>query len=124
MEGPDCTPEKHEVMEEAFNTGNYDTWAEQMTGKGRVTQVVNEGNFVEFAKAHSLGQAGDKEGANEIRSTLGLRTSDGERVGAGYGKGQGAGDGQGSGKMNSENRGQNKGGKFVDADSDGNCDNL
>jgi len=36
-----------------------------------------------------LAQEGDFEGANQIRGELGLRTSNGEKVGANYRKGQG-----------------------------------
>jgi len=98
--GPDCTPERHEDMETAFENNDYATWKEQMNGKGRVAQVINEDNFLQFAEAHRLGQAGDISGADAIRAGLGLRTSNGERTGAGYGGGNGerSGQGQGQGK--------------------------
>jgi len=98
--GPDCTPERHEAMETAFENNDYETWKEQMNGKGRVAQVINQDNFLQFAEAHRLGQAGDTAGADAIRAGLGLRTSNGERMGAGYGGGNGeqSGQGQGQGK--------------------------
>ncbi len=71
-----------------------------------------------------MGLEGKIAEADEIRKELGLRTSDGERMGAGYGKGDKEGRGQGQGRMNNENRGQNQGGNFVDANGDGSCDNL
>ena len=107
VEGSDCTPEKHAIMEAAFSTGNYDAWAGQMAGKGRVTQVVNEGNFAKFAQAHKLGQAGDKAGADALRAELGLRGSNGERMGAGHrgGNGERSGQKQGNGQGQKQGNG-------------------
>lgn len=120
--GPAYSEERHTTMTEAFNNNDYNGWKTQMEGRGRVTEVVNEGNFAKFAEARKLGTAGDTAGADAIRAELGLRTSNGEKGGHGYGKGQGKGNGEGRGQ--GENRGQNKGGKFVDANNDGVCDNL
>ena len=46
-----------------------------MAGKSRVTEVINESNFTQFAEAHRLGRAGDVAGVDAIRAELGLRTS-------------------------------------------------
>lgn len=89
QKGPDCSEERHEIMEQAFESNDYNSWKEQMNNRGRVKDVVTEENFSRFAEARRLGQAGDIAGADAIRKELGLRTSDGERVGAGYGKGRG-----------------------------------
>ena len=43
-----------------------------MQGRGRVTQVVNQGNFAKFAQAHELAEAGKQEEAAAIRAELGL----------------------------------------------------
>jgi len=93
QKGPDCDTERHELMEQAFETNDYQAWTELMEGKGRVTQVVNEANFSRFAEAHKLAEEGNYDEADAIRQELGLRTRNGEKVGAGYmqGKGQGAG---------------------------------
>jgi len=96
--GPDSTPDRHKAMTAAFEAGDYETWKAQMTGKGRVTQVINEGNFAQFARAHELAEIGQTQEANAIREDLGLRTSNGERMGAGYGGGNGERNGQGQGK--------------------------
>jgi hypothetical protein len=77
--GPNCTPERHEIMEVAFDNNNYNLWKDQMSDKGRVADVINQDNFDKFAEAHRLGQAGDKAGADAIRAELGLRTSNGEK---------------------------------------------
>lgn len=86
----DCSPERQQAMKEAFAGDNYQNWKEEMTGRGRVTQVVNEDNFTQFAHAHELAQAGDLEGAREIRQSLGLgagqRKGDGSGIGNRYGQ--------------------------------------
>ena len=125
-QGPAYSPERHTAMTKAMDSNDYQAWSDLMADRGRVRQVIKEENFERFIEAHRLGKAGDIAGADAIRQELGLRTSNGEKVGAGYGKGQGKnrGNRQESRGMNSENRGQNQGGKFVDADGDGICDNL
>lgn len=90
--GPDCSPERQQAMETAFATNNYQNWKEEMAGKGRVTQVVTEENFAQFARAHERAQAGDLEGAREIRQSLGL--------GLGQQKGDRSGTGNQFGKSN------------------------
>lgn len=111
--GPNYTAERHDAMETAFATGDYAAWKELMAGRGRVTQVVNEKNFAQFAKAHELAASGDLAGAATIRTGLGLGTGS---------KGQGRMGGQGQGMRNGA-KGQNAGGNFVDANGDGVCDN-
>ena len=123
QKGPNYSDERHEIMEQAFENNDYGTWKEQMNDRGRVKNVVNEDNFSKFAEAHKLGLEGKTAEADEIRKELGLRTSNGERMGAGYGQGKGEGRGQGKG-MNNGNHGQNQGGNFVDANGDGTCDNV
>ena len=123
-QGPAYSPERHTAMTEAMENNDYDAWSELMAGRGRITQVINAENFSQFAEARRLVHEGDLEGADEIRKELGLRTRDGEKASAGYGKNQDNGKGQKNGKMNNENRGQNQGGKFLDANGDGICDNL
>lgn len=115
--GPNSTAERHEAMETAFDNSDYSAWKAQMVGKGRVTQVINEDNFAKFAEAHRLGQTGDTAGADAIRAELGLRTGNGERVGAGYKGGNGGQKGQGQGQGN-------RGANFADNNGDGVCDNL
>lgn len=125
-QGPAYSPERHTAMTEAMDNNDYEAWSELMADRGRVTEVINAENFARFVEARRLGQTGDIAGADAIRQELGLRTSNGEKVGAGYGEGQGRnkGEGRGYGRMNNENRGQNQGGKFIDTDGDGICDNL
>jgi len=84
-QGPNCTAERHEMMNEAFESNDYNAWKEQMQGKGRVTQVVNEDNFARFAEAHRLALEGKTDEANQVRQELGL----GFRNGSGRGQHKG-----------------------------------
>lgn len=96
LEGPNCTAERHEAMTAAFANNDYSAWQEQMNGKGRVAEVVNEGNFARFAEAHQLAEEGKVEEAERIRAELGL--------GLGNGAGEGQGTGEGQGQMKRYNR--------------------
>jgi len=99
-QGPAYSPERHTAMTEAMGSNDYKTWSELTNDRGQVTRVINAENFSRFAEARQLARAGDLEGADAIREELGIRTSNGEKVGAGYGAGQGNGEGQRRGKMN------------------------
>lgn len=81
VQWPNYTPERHEDMEEAFETNNFEAWSNLMEGKGRVTQVVNADNFSRFAEAHKLAENGDLEWAKAIRAELGLGLKDGSNRG-------------------------------------------
>ena len=72
VQGPNYTAERHEAMVKAFENKDYNAWKTQMQGKGRVTQVVNESNFVRFAEMHRLMLDGKTAEANAIRTELGL----------------------------------------------------
>ena len=106
VKGPNYTTERHTAMTKAFENNDYNAWKEQMNGRGRVTQVVNEQNFARFAEMRKLMLEKKYDDANKIRAELGLN----------QGNGQGRGNGQGM------NRGSN-GSNFVDKDGNGVCDN-
>jgi hypothetical protein len=89
IQGPNYTVERHEAMEKAFETNDFNAWKALANTKGRVTQVINKGNFTQFARAHKLAQDGKLEEANKIRSELGLGLQNGSGNGAGMGNGQG-----------------------------------
>lgn len=88
VQGPNYTEERHEEMTKAFDNNDYNAWKNLMQGKGRVTQVVNEGNFPRFAEAHRLSLEGKIDEAKAIRQELGLGLQDGsgKGVGGGYGR--------------------------------------
>lgn len=88
VQGPNYSVERHEVMTEAFANQDYQAWQEQMQGRGRVTEVVTEENFDQFAEAHRLAQEGKLEEARQIRQELGLGLNNGEGRRGGR-KGQG-----------------------------------
>jgi hypothetical protein len=77
VEGPNCTGERQELMTQAFENNDYNLWKEQMQGRGRVVQVVNEANFARFAEMHQLMVEGKADEANVIRAELGLGSRDG-----------------------------------------------
>ena len=100
--GPYCDEERHELMEAAFETGDYDAWYELMTADGRnprVVEVVTAENFALFAEAHEAAEDGNPELAAQIRTELGLNNGVGPRDGTGYkgemGQRMGQGNGQG-----------------------------
>lgn len=104
--GPNYSPERHAEMQKAFENNNYNAWKEQMNGRGRVTQVVNEQNFSRFAEMHKLMLDKKYDEANQIRKELGL--------------GQGNGQGKNGKEMK---QGSGRGANFVDKNGDGTCDN-
>lgn len=59
-----------------------------MQGRGRVSEVINEGNFARFAEMHQLRLEGRNEEADQIRTELGLglRNGSGNDQGKGYGR--------------------------------------
>jgi len=104
--GPNYTPERHEQMLKAFESNNYAAWKAQMGDRGAARKVTEQ-NFARFSEMHKLMLEGKTDEANAIRTELGL----------------GQKNGQGRGMMGNQ-RGQNQGGNFVDANGDGNCDRM
>ena len=85
--GPNYSIERHTAMTKAFENKDYTAWKSLMSGKGRVTQVVNKDNFAKFAEAHKLALQGKKVEAQKIRQELGLGLNNGSGKGSGNGKG-------------------------------------
>ncbi len=102
--GPNYSPERHEQMQKAFDSNDFNAWKEQMNGRGRVSQVINEQNFSRFVEMRKLMLEKKYDQANQIRKELGL----------GQGNSQGMGRGTGQGR---------NGSNFVDKNGDGVCDN-
>ncbi len=115
VQGLNYTSERHEAMVEAFANKDFEAWKEVRADmrNGHMTEIINdEEKFAKFAQTREMRLAGDTEGVNAMRAELGL----------GHGmKGQG---GDYRGMKDGSHRGQNYGGKFVDADGDGQCDHL
>jgi len=89
VQGPNCTGERHEAMTQAFDNNDYNAWKELVNGRGRVSEVITEENFSQFAEAHRLALEGKTEEAAQIRQELGLGLRNGS--GEGYRKGDGRG---------------------------------
>lgn len=83
VRGPQYSQERHEAMERAFETNNYDAWKNLMEGRGRISQVVTKDNFSRVAEAHELMEQGKKDEARQIMQELGM----GSHAGCGEGKG-------------------------------------
>lgn len=103
--GPNYSDGRHELMLEVFETSNYDLWIELMdenSGKGRVLEMVNEGNFKTFVEAHNAMVSGDTELAQELRVSLNFGQQ--EKNGEGYKSQKGSMGGQqkGSQRMNGD----------------------
>lgn len=81
VKGPYYSEERHEAMEKAFETKDFEAWKNLMQERGRVSQVITKDNFAKFAEAHELAEQGKLEEAKKIRQELGL----GLRNGAGQG---------------------------------------
>lgn len=86
VQGPNYTEERHEAITTALENKDYDTWSENMQGRG-VAEKVNEGNFAKYIEAHQLSLQGDTEGAAQVRAELGL--GNGQRLQNGNGTGVG-----------------------------------
>jgi hypothetical protein len=92
VKGPNYTAERHDAMEKAFAAKDFAAWKTLMNGRGRVSQVINEGNFAKFAEAHALAEQGKTAEATQIRQELGLGTGGGNGAcGGGMGGQGGAG---------------------------------
>ena len=98
VKGPNYSKERHEAMENVFESNDYDEWYALMTEDGRhprVIDVITESNFATFVQAHEAGENGDYETATALRAELGLNNGNGPKDGSGYGKSQGRGQGRG-----------------------------
>lgn len=85
VSGPYHTEEREVAMEKAFDNNDYNAWKNLMQGRGRVTQIINQNNFAQFAKAHNLAEEGKIAEANQIRKDLGLGLQNGNGQGMGIG---------------------------------------
>lgn len=88
VQGPNYTAERHDAMTTALANNDYNAWSQLMQGKGRVTQIVNQDNFAQFAKAHALALEGKTDEANQIRQQLGLGLGNKTRNSSGQGMGR------------------------------------
>lgn len=89
VKGPQYSQERHEAMEKAFETNDYEAWKNLMQGKGRVSEIITKDNFARFAEAHELMEEGKKEEAQKIAQELGLGMHNGQGQGQKHGHGKG-----------------------------------
>jgi hypothetical protein len=86
VKGPNCSEERHEAIEKAFETKNYEAWKNLMKDRGRITQVITKDNFAKFAEAHELAEQGKMDEAAKIRQELNLGLRNGTGPGMGMGR--------------------------------------
>ena len=99
VQGPNFSEERHEAMQEAFDSLDYQDWYNLMTENDRhqrIVDVITAENFGEFVEARNDGTL------KEFRESLGLglgqmKHGNGEALGKGYGGGQGKGLGKSQG---------------------------
>lgn len=66
--------ERHEAMQKAFETKDYNAWKTLMkNNKGRAADVITEDNFAKFAEAHLLMAEGKPDEAKKIFDELGVK---------------------------------------------------
>jgi len=87
IQGPNCTPERHQAITQAFTNNDYQSWVNLMEGRG-VTRRINQANFSQFAQMHQLRQEGKTDEADQLRTQLGLglKNGSGKAQGQAYGK--------------------------------------
>jgi hypothetical protein len=68
----------------AIEAGDYEAWSNLKSGK-RMAEFITEENFDKLVEMHNLMQAGDIEGAIELREELGI-PGKGRGMGIGGGK--------------------------------------
>lgn len=88
VKGPNYSEERHEAMIKAFENNDYYAWKSLMAGWGRMSEVINEGNFARFTEAHRLAMEGKTAEAVAIRQELGLGLHNGLGRGQGMGYGR------------------------------------
>jgi len=89
VQGPNFSEERHESMQNAFESLNYQDWYDLMTEDGRhpkIVDTITEENFNEFVEARNNGTL------KEFRESLGLglgqmKHGNGEALRRGYEKG-------------------------------------
>ena len=71
--GPNYSEDRHETMEDAFESGDYQTWKDNHPNQNaRVLEVITEENFDKFSEVHELMEEGNYEQAQIAREELGL----------------------------------------------------
>ena len=71
VQGPNYSAERHEAMQEAFASGDYNAWKELMGNRG-ITRVINAENFSKFVEMRQAMIDGDTEKAQQLREELGI----------------------------------------------------
>ena len=91
IQGPNYSEERHEAMQDAFETGDYDSWVSLMTENDRhpkIVDAITADNFDEFIEARNAALEGDPTALKELKESLGLGLGQ-MKHGNGVGRGRG-----------------------------------
>ena len=88
VKGPNYTEERHQAMTEAFASENFQAWKSLNNNRGRLSEVITQENFAQFAQAHQLMLEGKTDEAQALRTELGLGLHNGNGRGQGNGFGK------------------------------------
>jgi hypothetical protein len=91
---------QHEAVESALESDDYDAFQTAIADGPLAEAITSEADFETFKAAHDLRADGDKEGAAELMSELGIEKPEGR----GHGEGKGM-----RGEMDGEMRGEMRG---------------
>lgn len=70
-----------EAVKAALESGDYDDFVAAIAGTPLADAITSEADFEKFQEAHELREAGDREGAQEIMSELGIERPEGQGKG-------------------------------------------
>lgn len=93
-----------EAVQTAIENNDYQAFLTAVTDSPMADKITSEADFEKFIEAHGLMQSGDRDGAEEIFTELGVER--GEGLG---GRGEGRGDGYGRGDSEGKEGGMRDG---------------
>lgn len=73
--GPNYNAERHNAMQTAFQTGNYNLWKANVPANSKPARTITSETFSKFAQMRILMLQGKTEEANKIKTELGLNNA-------------------------------------------------
>lgn len=64
--------EQRQAVEQALESGDYEAWVQAIESMPKITDLITEENFQDFAALHQARQNGDLETAKDLSEQLGL----------------------------------------------------
>jgi len=78
--------EKHQEVKTAIEAGDYEAFKNVVEDSPLAEKIDSESKFEKLIEAHELRESGDKEGAQEIMSELGIERGEGKGFGGKHGR--------------------------------------